>query len=46
VQAGLLDPAALTAERDPAVLLVVAAIERWLIGARSTAGPRTATGAG
>ncbi|MFC9428335.1 asparagine synthase-related protein [Streptomyces sp. NPDC056987] len=33
VAAGLIDPDALTAERDPAVLLVVAALERWLVGA-------------
>ncbi|MDF3290123.1 asparagine synthase-related protein [Streptomyces silvisoli] len=33
VEAGLIDPAALAAEQDPAVLLVVAAIERWLAGA-------------
>ncbi|WP_340555935.1 asparagine synthase-related protein [Streptomyces sp. GSL17-111] len=33
VAAGLLDPAALAVETDPAVLLVVAALERWLTGA-------------
>ncbi|MEW1721200.1 asparagine synthase-related protein [Streptomyces sp. NPDC093109] len=33
VAAGLIDADALTAERDPAVLLVVAALEHWLIGA-------------
>ncbi|GLW74728.1 hypothetical protein Kpho02_70250 [Kitasatospora phosalacinea] len=33
VEAGLIDPAALAIERDAAVLLVVAAIERWLAGA-------------
>jgi hypothetical protein len=35
--AGLLDPVALAAERDPAVLLVVAALERWLAGAEKAA---------
>ncbi|MEY9948389.1 asparagine synthase-related protein [Kitasatospora sp. GAS1066B] len=33
VEAGLIDPAALAIEQDAAVLLVVAAIERWLAGA-------------
>ncbi|WP_306960443.1 asparagine synthase-related protein [Streptomyces afghaniensis] len=33
VEAGLLDGDALAAETDPAVLLVVAALERWLAGA-------------
>lgn len=50
LRAGLLDPVALAAERDPAVLLTVAAIERWLTGARrATAGPAgagSATGGG
>jgi hypothetical protein len=36
--AGLLDPAALAAETDPAVLLVVAGLERWLAGAQQYAG--------
>jgi len=39
VRAGLLDPIALAAETDPAVLLVVAALERWL----AAAGNLTAT---
>jgi hypothetical protein len=33
VEAGLLNPVALEAETDPAALLVVAALERWLAGA-------------
>ena len=33
VEAGLLDPAALAAETDTAVLLMVATLERWLTGA-------------
>lgn len=37
VEAGLLDAAALAAEDDPAVLLVVAALERWLAGAEKIA---------
>ena len=37
VAAGLLDPAALATESDPAVLLVVASLERWLAGAENTA---------
>ncbi|MFE1960098.1 asparagine synthase-related protein [Streptomyces sp. NPDC059479] len=32
-EAGLIDRAALAVETDPAVLLVVAALERWLVGA-------------
>jgi predicted dienelactone hydrolase len=34
VAAGLLDGDALAVETDPAVLLVVAALERWLAGAQ------------
>ncbi|MEU3617697.1 hypothetical protein ABZ725_36100 [Streptomyces sp. NPDC006872] len=34
VEAGLLDPVALAAETDTAVLLTVAALERWLAGAQ------------
>jgi asparagine synthetase B (glutamine-hydrolysing) len=37
VAAGLLDPLALSGDHDPAVLLVVAAVERWLAGAQSPA---------
>jgi hypothetical protein len=37
VAAGLLDPVALAAETNPAVLLVVAALERWLVGAEKAA---------
>ena len=42
VEAGLLDAAALAAESDPAVLLAVAALERWLTGALA-AGARLPT---
>jgi hypothetical protein len=44
VEAGLLDPQALSAEQDPAVLLVVAAMERWLAGAHSHAAGSPADG--
>ncbi|MGW0708971.1 asparagine synthase-related protein [Streptomyces sp. NPDC002643] len=37
VEAGLLDGDTLAAETDPAVLLVVAALERWLAGAENKA---------
>lgn len=37
VQAGLLDGPALAAESDPAVLLAVAELERWLTGAQKKA---------
>ncbi|TVL87430.1 hypothetical protein CD790_33465 [Streptomyces sp. SAJ15] len=37
VEAGLLDGQALAVESDPAVLLVVAALERWLTGAEQKA---------
>ncbi|MGD9485430.1 hypothetical protein WDH52_19645 [Streptomyces sp. TRM70308] len=36
--AGLLDPVALAVETDPAVLLVVAALERWLTRAETRPG--------
>lgn len=39
VEAGLPDAAALAAEDDPAALLVVTALERWLAGAEKTATP-------
>lgn len=39
-----LDPAALGAESDPAVLLVVASLERWLAGAENTASITPASG--
>ncbi|MEU6230807.1 asparagine synthase-related protein [Streptomyces sp. NPDC047042] len=37
VEAGLVDPVALAAETDPAMLLVVAALERWVAGAKEMA---------